>query len=111
MSESRAEAKRMAKPDAWRRWGSYLSLREWGSVREDYSADGTAWEHTSHETARSRAYRWGEDGIFGVCDDKQFLCFSCAFWNRSDPILKEHLFGLSGNEGDHGEDVKELYYF
>ena len=106
-----AEEKRIENPDEWRRWGPYLSLRQWGTVREDYSAEGSAWEYLNHETSRSRAYRWGEDGILGLSDDRQFLCFSCAYWNRSDPILKERFFGLTGNEGNHGEDVKELYYF
>ena len=107
----RAEKKRMEKPGEWRRWGSYLSLRQWGTVREDYSGDGSAWEYLDHDTSRSRAYRWGEDGLLGISDDRQYLCFSCAYWNRSDPILKERFFGLSGNEGNHGEDVKELYHF
>ena len=95
----------------WRMWGPYLSERQWGTVREDYSAGGTAWEYLPHEHARSRAYRWGEDGIAGVCDDKQQLCFALALWNGADPILKERMFGLSGNEGNHGEDVKEYYFY
>ena len=95
----------------WRMWGPYLSERQWGTVREDYSANGTAWEYLPHDHARSRAYRWGEDGIAGICDDQQQLCFAVALWNGADPILKERLFGLSGNEGNHGEDVKEYYFY
>ncbi|MGH9624847.1 MAG: MGH1-like glycoside hydrolase domain-containing protein, partial [Bryobacteraceae bacterium] len=95
----------------WRRWGPYLAERSWGTVREDYSANGTAWEYLSHDDARSRAYRWTEDGILGFCDNHQRICFALAFWNGKDPILKERLFGLTGNEGNHGEDVKELYYY
>ena len=95
----------------WRHWGPYLSERQWGTVREDYSEGGTAWESFSHDMARSRAYRWGEDGIGGISDSKQHLCFSLALWNEKDPILKERLYGLTGNEGNHGEDVKELYYY
>ncbi|MBE9016317.1 glucosidase [Chroococcidiopsidales cyanobacterium LEGE 13417] len=95
----------------WRRWGSYLSERQWGTVREDYSADGSAWDYFSHEQARSRAYRWGEDGIAGISDNHQRLCFAIALWNGVDPILKERLFGLTGNEGNHGEDVKECYFY
>jgi len=95
----------------WRRWGPYLSDRQWGTVREDYSPHGTAWEYLPHDHARSRAYRWGEDGIAGLSDDKQLLCFSLALWNGRDPILKERLYGLTGNEGNHGEDVKEIYYY
>ncbi len=95
----------------WRRWGPYLSERQWGTVREDYSAGGTAWEYLPHDHARSRAYRWGEDGLLGISDNRQRLCFSLALWNEKDPILKERLFGLTGNEGNHGEDVKEYYYY
>jgi hypothetical protein len=95
----------------WRRWGPYLSERQWGTVREDYSAHGDAWEHLPHEHARSRAYRWGEDGIAGISDNHQRLCFALALWNGADPILKERLFGLTGNEGNHGEDVKEYYFY
>ena len=95
----------------WRRWGPYLSERQWGTVREDYSADGTAWDYFPHDHARSKAYRWGEDGILGISDNHQRLCFALAFWNGRDPILKERLFGLTGQQGNHGEDVKELYYF
>lgn len=95
----------------WKKWGPYLSERQWGTVREDYSKNGSAWEFTSHEIARSKAWRWGEDGIGGWGDDKLHLCMSVSLWNTHDPILKERMFGLSGNEGNHGEDVKELYYF
>lgn len=96
---------------AWRKWGPYVSERQWGTVREDYSPDGSAWAYFPHDHARSRAYRWGEDGIGGICDDQQLLCFSVAMWNGHDPIIKERLFGLTGPEGNHGEDVKELYYY
>jgi hypothetical protein len=110
-----AEAGRMARDKAgaenWRRWGPYVSERQWGTVREDYSADGSAWEYFPHDHARSRAYRWGEDGIAGFSDDWQHLCLSLALWNGRDPILKERLFGLTNSEGNHGEDVKELYYY
>ncbi|MEO8139859.1 MAG: glucosidase [Gemmatimonadota bacterium] len=95
----------------WRHWGPYLSERQWGTVREDYSADGAAWDYLPHDHARSRAYRWGEDGLGGVSDDQQHLCLSVALWNGQDPILKERLFGLTNREGNHGEDVKELYYY
>ena len=95
---------------AWRAWGPYLSERQWGTVREDYSPDGQAWTYLPHDHARSRAYRWGEDGIAGISDERQFLCFAPALWNGRDPILKERLFGLANGEGNHGEDVKELYY-
>jgi hypothetical protein len=95
----------------WRQWGPYLSERQWGTVREDYSPGGTAWEYLPHDHARSRAYRWGEDGIAGLSDDTQRLCLSLALWNGHDPILKERLFGLTNSEGNHGEDVKELYYY
>src|SRR4051812_34966236 len=95
----------------WQRWGPYLSERAWGAVREDYSANGTAWESLPHDHARSRAYRWNEDGIAGICDRHQQLCFALALWNGRDPILKERLFGLTGNEGNHGEDVKEQYFY
>lgn len=96
---------------AWRRWGTYVSERQWGTVREDYSASGDAWEYITHDQARSRAYRWGEDGIGGFCDEAQILCLSVALWNGHDPILKERLFGLSNGQGNHGEDVKEYYYY
>src|SRR5688572_13278437 len=95
----------------WRKWGPYLSERQWGTVREDYSKDGNAWNYFSHDQARSRAYRWGEDGLAGLSDDKQLLCFGLALWNGVDPILKERLFGLTNSEGNHGEDVKEYYYY
>ncbi|MFD3925032.1 glucosidase [Streptomyces sp. NPDC058614] len=95
---------------AWRRWGPYLSERQWGTVREDYSPGGDAWTYFTHDQARSRAYRWGEDGIAGVSDDKQRLCFALALWNGNDPILKERMFGLTNAEGNHGEDVKEYYF-
>jgi hypothetical protein len=95
----------------WKRWGPYLSERAWGTVREDYSANGTAWEYFPHNDARSRAYRWNEDGIAGICDRHQYICFALAMWNGRDPILKERLFGLTGNQGNHGEDVKEYYFY
>ncbi len=109
------ERKRLAEAhagkSAWQKWGPYVAERQWGTVREDYSADGNAWEYFPHDAARSRAYRWGEDGIAGICDRDQLLCFAPALWNGKDPILKERLFGLAGNEGNHGEDVKECYYY
>lgn len=95
----------------WKKWGPYLSERQWGTVREDYSMDGNAWDYFSHDQARSRAYRWGEDGIAGISDDKQQLCFAIALWNWRDPILKERLFGLPNSEGNHGENVKEYYFY
>jgi len=95
----------------WRRWGPYLSERQWGTVREDYSPDGSAWDYFPHDQARSRAYRWGEDGIAGISDNHQRLCFAIALWNGEDPILKERIFGLTSNEGNHGEDVKEYYFY
>jgi hypothetical protein len=95
----------------WKKWGPYLSERQWGTVREDYSQDGNAWDYFSHDQARSRAYRWGEDGLAGISDDKQQLCFAIAVWNGRDPILKERLFGLTNSEGNHGEDVKEYYFY
>jgi hypothetical protein len=95
----------------WRKWGPYLSERQWGTVREDYSADGAAWEYFPHDQARSRAYHWGEDGLAGISDDRQRLCFAVALWNGKDPILKERLFGLTNSEGNHGEDVKECYFY
>ena len=95
----------------WRRWGPYLSERQWGTIREDYSPDGTAWEYFPHDHARSRAYRWGEDGLGGISDNHQRLCFALALWNGRDPILKERLFGLTGPQGNHGEDVKEYYFY
>ena len=95
----------------WKKWGPYLSERQWGTVREDYSQDGNAWDYFSHDQSRSRAYRWGEDGLGGISDDKQRLCFAVALWNERDPILKERLFGLTNSEGNHGEDVKEYYFY
>ncbi|KAF8348398.1 glycoside hydrolase family 63 protein [Amanita rubescens] len=95
----------------WKRWGPYLSDRQWATVREDYSANGDAWSHFPHEHARSRAYRWGEDGIAGISDNHQRLCFALSLWNNEDPILKERMFGVTGHQGNHGEDVKELYYY
>ena len=95
----------------WKKWGPYLSERQWGTVREDYSDDGNAWDYFTHDQARSRAYRWGEDGLGGFCDDKQRLCFALALWNERDPILKERLFGLTNSEANHGEDVKEYYFY
>jgi len=95
----------------WKQWGPYLSERQWGTVREDYSATGEAWDYFSHQQSHSRAYRWGEDGIGGICDDQQRLCFALALWNGNDPVLKERLFGLTGSQGNHGEDVKEYYFY
>ena len=110
-----AEAKRLQesyeRTAHWKRWGPYLSDRQWGTVREDYSPHGTAWDYFPHDQARSRAYRWGEDGIAGISDNHQRLCFAITLWNSEDPILKERLFGLTGNEGNHGEDVKEYYFY
>src|SRR3989442_786197 len=108
------EEKRLAETAArvhWKRWGPYLSERQWGTVREDYSRHGTAWDYFPHDHARARAYRWGEDGLLGICDNHQRLCFALALWNQQDPILKERLFGLAGPEGNHGEDVKEYYFY
>ena len=95
----------------WKMWGPYLSERQWGTVREDYSENGSAWDYFPHDHSRYRAYRWGEDGIAGISDFRQRLCFAIALWNHNDPVLKERMFGLNGNEGNHGEDVKELYYY
>src|SRR3954449_5626023 len=95
----------------WKRWGPYLSERQWATVREDYSPDGNVWDYFPHDHARSRAYRWGEDGILGICDRECRLCFSLALWNERDPILKERLFGLSNPQGNHGEDAKEAWYY
>src|SRR4051812_4285759 len=110
-----AETRRLDEADRhgvpWRRWGPYLSERQWGTVREDYSAGGDAWSSFTHDQARARAYRWGEDGIAGVSDDRQHLCLALALWNGRDPILKERLFGLTNSEGNHGEDVKEYYFY
>jgi len=99
------------KKSSWKKWGPYLSERQWGTVREDYSHHGDAWNYFPHDHARSRAYQWGEDGLAGISDDKQFLCFALALWNGKDPIIKERLFGLTGPEGNHGEDVKEYYFY
>src|SRR3974377_2303438 len=95
----------------WKKWGPYLSERQWGTVREDYSENGDAWNYFSHDQARSRAYRWGEDGMAGISDDKQRLLCALALWNGKDPIIKERLFGLTNTEGNHGEDVKEYYFY
>src|SRR6266511_3986069 len=114
-SGQEAEQRRLADADGsgvpWRRWGPYLSERQWGTVREDYSGNGDAWSYFSHDQARSRAYRWGEDGIAGVSDDGQRLCLALALWNGRDPLLKERMFGLTNTEGNHGEDVKEYYFY
>src|SRR5882757_7322471 len=96
---------------AWKKWGPYLSERQWGTVREDYSANGDAWNYTTHDMARSKVWRWGEEGIGGFSDKRQQLCFAVGLWNKKDPILKERLFGLTNSEGNHGEDVKEIYYY
>ena len=110
-----AESLRLAEDAArtrnWKRWGPYLAERQWGTVREDYSADGTSWDYFPHDHARSRAYRWGEDGLLGISDREGRLCFALALWNGHDPILKERLFGLAGDQGNHGEDVKEVYHY
>ena len=110
-----AEAKRLEenreRKAYWTRWGPYVSERQWGTVREDYSENGTAWDYFSHQDSLSRAYRWGEDGIAGICDNHQYLCFALAFWNEQDPIIKEKMFGLTGSQGNHGEDVKEYYFY
>jgi hypothetical protein len=110
---STAEGERLkdARSGGWRQWGPYLSERQWGTVREDYSDNGDAWNYLTHDQARSRAYRWGEDGLAGVCDDKGLMCLAVALWNGQDPILKERLFGLTNSEGNHGEDVKEYYFY
>lgn len=99
------------KNEYWLRWGPYLSERQWGTVREDYSANGDAWSYFPHEHARSRTYRWGEDGLLGISDNHGRLCFCLALWNEKDGILKERLFGLTGREGNHAEDVKESYFY
>ena len=112
---STAEHARLAEAKAqrvsWKKWGPYLSERQWGTVREDYSPGGDAWGYFTHDQARSRAYRWGEDGIAGFSDDQQLLCLAVAMWNGRDPILKERFFGLTNAEGNHGEDVKEYYFY
>ncbi len=111
----KAESQRLAEDRArekhWKRWGPYLSERAWGTVREDYSSNGDAWQHLPHDHARSRAYRWNEDGLAGISDRHQYICFAVALWNGRDPILKERLFGMTGSEGNHGEDVKEYYFY
>src|SRR6059036_3987012 len=109
--EHRRLEEAMRRTAHWRRWGPYLSERQWGTVREDYSPGGTAWEYLPHDHARSRAYRWGEDGLAGISDNRQRLCFALALWNGRDPFLKERLFGLTGKQGNHGEDVKEYYFY
>ena len=115
MSTEPAEKRRLddarANLAAWKKWGPYLSERQWGTVREDYSDNGDAWNYFTHDQARSRAYRWGEDGLGGISDDHQVLCFALALWNGRDPILKERAFGLANSEGNHGEDVKEYYFY
>ncbi len=110
MNNMNTETERLQTP-GWKKWGPYLSERQWGTVREDYSANGDAWDYFTHDQSRSRAYRWGEDGLGGISDDQQYLCFALALWNNHDPILKERLFGLTGSEGNHGEDVKEYYFY
>jgi hypothetical protein len=105
------ELQRLAEGIAWRKWGPYLSERQWGTVREDYSDNGDAWNYFTHDQSRSRAYRWGEDGLGGISDDHQVLCFALTLWNGKDAILKERAFGLSNSEGNHGEDVKEYYFY
>lgn len=110
-NENREKERLQQKQLPWKKWGPYLSERQWGTVREDYSTDGNAWNYFSHDQARSRAYRWGEDGIGGICDDHMLLCFAIALWNGKDPIIKERMFGLTNSEGNHGEDVKEYYFY
>ena len=104
------EESRLKKPN-WKKWGPYLTDRQWGTVREDYSEYGKAWDYITHDMARSKAYRWGEEGIAGISDDQHLLCFALALWNKRDPILKERFFGLTGSEGNHGEDCKEYYFY
>ena len=115
MPEAITEAGRLAEDASrkrnWKRWGPYLAERQWATVREDYSPYGTCWDYFPHDHARSRAYRWGEDGLLGITDRECRLCFGLALWNGRDPILKERLFGLTANEGNHGEDVKEEYFY
>src|SRR5215211_5131773 len=110
LKKMNAEQQRLNDPK-WKKWGPYLWERQWGTVREDYSEFGNAWDYFPHDQARSRAYRWGEDGILGISDEKQRLCFALALWNGADHIVKERLFGLTGSEGNHGEDVKEYYWY
>src|SRR5262245_2301363 len=113
MASMTAEDRRLQETSdpSWRLWGPYVSERQWGTVREDYSPNGDAWNYFTHDDARSRAYRWGEDGLAGICDAEQRLCLAVALWNGEDPILKERLFGLTNLQGNHGEDVKEYYYY
>src|SRR5215470_19272762 len=115
VSKLTAEAQRIEesrqRTKHWKRWGPYLSERAWGTVREDYSPGGDAWNYFPHSQARLRAYRWNEDGLAGICDRSQFICFALALWNGNDPILKERAFGLTGEEGNHGEDVKECWWY
>ena len=110
-AEERRLAEDARRESNWKRWGPYLAERQWGTVREDYSAGGSCWEYFPHDQARSRVYRWGEDGLLGITDRQGRLCFALALWNGRDPILKERLFGLTGPEGNHGEDVKEYYFY
>ena len=111
MDKERERLKNSSSGNNWKKWGPYLTDRQWGTVREDYSQNGDAWDYITHDAARSKAYRWGEEGIGGISDEKQILCFALSFWNGNDPILKERFFGLTGKEGNHGEDVKEYYYY
>ena len=111
LESTRSQLKAVAAKKPWRKWGPYLSERQWGTVREDYSQDGNAWDYFTHDQARSRAYHWGEDGLAGVSDDKHLLCFALALWNGKDPILKERAFGLTNSEANHGEDLKEYYFY
>jgi len=108
--QQRLEEARSSKTP-WKKWGPYLSERQWGTVREDYSENGNAWDYFTHEQSHSRAYHWGEDGLAGISDDRQRLCFALALWNGKDPVLKERLFGLTNSQGNHGEDVKEYYFY
>ena len=105
------EQDKLKNPRNWRTWGPYVSERQWGTVREDYSSNGDAWNNTTHDMARSKAWRWGEEGIAGISDNQQNICLALALWNGKDAILKERLFGLTNGEGNHGEDVKENYYY
>src|ERR687884_405751 len=110
-AEQRRLQENQARQEPWDLWGPYLAERAWATVREDYSPYGSAWDYFPHDHARSRAYRWNEDGLAGICDRHQIICFAVALWNGRDPILKERLFGLTGSEGNHGEDVKEQYFY
>src|SRR5499427_6272993 len=110
-AEGRRLLEAQGKQFLWRRWGPYVSERSWGTVREDYSTNGSAWDFLSHDAARSKAYRWGEDGLAAICDRYQLLVFSVVLWNGKDPILKERAFGVTPSEGNHGEDVKEYYFY